>query len=131
MVYPYSTTNYQIYITMRTLRFVFVWLVPCLLFGCSAGSQISNTDEQDVKTYQVDPDQALPQGVASEIFSHYTLLPLETRNDGLIGSIDEIIPYKGNYYILDKQSKAIFAFDAQGKYFRNGLHQRLSERYRL
>ena len=113
---PYTTTNYQIYITMRTLRFVFVWLVPCLLFACSSAPEISNTNEQDVKTYQVNPDQAQPQGVASEIFSHYTFVPLETPKGHLVGSIDEIIPYKGNYYILDKQSKAIFAFDGQGKF---------------
>lgn len=102
---------------MRTLRSVVAGLVcALLLFSCKPDATVSSADMGSAKTYQVDPLQAQPRGVASEIFSHYTFLPLETRSECLIGSIDEIIPYKGYYYLLDKQSKAIFSFDAQGKF---------------
>lgn len=102
---------------MGTLRFVVAgWVCALLLFSCKPDAAVSEADMGSAKTYQVDPTKAQLKGVASEIFSDYTFLPLETKGDCQIASIDEIILYKGNYYLLDKQSKALFSFDAQGKF---------------
>lgn len=91
--------------------------LSCILFAsCTSKPKTSYSDTSYATTHQINPDNAQPQGIASMMFSHYSFVPLETNENFLIGTIDEIIPYKGNYYILDKQSKTIFTFDHKGKF---------------
>ncbi|MGE4568982.1 MAG: 6-bladed beta-propeller, partial [Bacteroidales bacterium] len=78
--------------------------------------KLSISEVENLRTIQVDPDHALTTGLASEIFSQYSFVPLETSQNSLLGSIDELILYNTCYYILDKLSKSIFAFDLNGKY---------------
>jgi len=91
--------------------------LSCILFAsCTSKPKTSYSDTSYATTHQINPDNAQPQGIASMMFSHYSFVPLETNENFLIGTIDEIIPYKENYYILDKQSKTIFTFDHKGKF---------------
>jgi len=59
----------------------------------------------------------------TSIFQSVDYVPLETRNDVLIGFVDKILTDKNYYYILDSQQKVIFIFDKQGKFVdNNSLH---------
>lgn len=86
------------------------------IVACKNKPALSFAEADNLRTLQVDPDQAVSTGYASEIFSHYSFVPLETSLNCLLGSIDELILYNEHYYILDKLSKSIFAFDLTGRF---------------
>ncbi len=86
------------------------------MVACKNKPKLSFSEVENLRTIQVDPDQAQVTGLASEIFSHYSFVPLETTLSSLLGSVDELILYNKHYYILDKLSKSIFVFDLTGQY---------------
>jgi hypothetical protein len=56
---------------------------------------------------------------ASNLVDSCFAIALETNNNNLIGTIDEIRIYNGNIFILDKRiAKAVFVFNMDGKYLR-------------
>ena len=51
-----------------------------------------------------------------DYFSHIELIPLETRDDVLVGYCEEIFFYQNRYYIFDGQQHSIIVFDDQGEF---------------
>lgn len=53
---------------------------------------------------------------ASDLIESYTYIPLETRNESLMGYIRKIIFYKNKIYIRDVETKMVYIFDQSGRY---------------
>lgn len=50
------------------------------------------------------------------LFRDPKVFPLETTENSLISYIDRIVEFNGDYYILDKRMKKVFAFDGSGNF---------------
>lgn len=50
------------------------------------------------------------------LFEKFSLFSFESTSESLLGRIEKIVKYKGNYYVLDKQINSILAFDGEGKF---------------
>jgi hypothetical protein len=60
--------------------------------------------------------------VASDIVNSVTLLPLETNDDFITGSINKILNIDNLYYFLDKKTKTVFIYDETGKSMNKIFH---------
>ena len=55
----------------------------------------------------------------SALFERIDLIPLETVENSLIGSISSVKKYRGNFYVFDRDiSKAVFIFDKHGVFIK-------------
>ena len=84
-----------------------------------------NIDDSDIKSITVDSSNAiiLSEKEAKEVMDFgmfidsIEYIPLETRNDILIGEINRMALHNDRFYLLDKYTaKAIFIFDKTGKH---------------
>ena len=53
-----------------------------------------------------------------DVFDVVGVVPLETKNECLLGHVSKVEVVDGNYYVLDGQRKAVFVFDGQGAFLR-------------
>jgi hypothetical protein len=93
-------------------------LLCCLLVGCKQNvkEEVSNA------VYIIDVDnQATTSGVKfSSIFESFKLVPLETNEKCLIGTITKITVFQDTIYVLDNFiAKALYVFDMNGKFIRS------------
>lgn len=55
-----------------------------------------------------------------DLFFGFELIPLNTGQEGMFGSIDKLTFYNGRYYIMDKTGKRqVLVFDREGNYERS------------
>lgn len=54
----------------------------------------------------------------SDVFDVVGVVPLETKNECLLGHVSKVEVVDGNYYMLDGQRKVVFVFDGQGAFLR-------------
>lgn len=54
-----------------------------------------------------------------DIFSKIEIIPLETSDTCLIGSIDKLILYDSKYYLLDTKQNCVSIFSQDGKFIQN------------
>ncbi|MDR3308533.1 MAG: 6-bladed beta-propeller [Tannerella sp.] len=52
----------------------------------------------------------------TDYFKQVELIPLETRDDVLIGKMTKLVFYQGRYYTLDRQQNIVHVFDEHGKF---------------
>lgn len=94
---------------MKTVNplLLFVWV---FLVSCSGG----RTTETVLVEY-LSPEESHPKW--TELFTdRYEITPLETTSECLVGQIDKIRKYKGDYYILASNGSTLFHFDSNGKF---------------
>lgn len=97
-------------IKIITILFLLLCINSCL----SDKDRISDTNLNVLTIHEADInyDKKL-----SEIVEQVILIPLETKEESLIGRIDKLMEYKGLYYILDRDSrKGLIIFDSNGKF---------------
>ena len=44
------------------------------------------------------------------------IIPLETTDESLLGTVDKLMEHNGRYYVLDKMRKGVLVFDSSGKF---------------
>lgn len=64
----------------------------------------------------VDLPQKMTETCLDTVFSSYTFIPLETREECLIGHIARIIKCPGCYCILDRDNANVFLFEEDGRF---------------
>lgn len=87
-----------------------------ILFSCNNKNSTNNTKKDQIIHFNVsnwEKDQKIPKKVIKKV----RFIPLETKEDCLLGEIDKIISVKNRLYILDRGiNKQIFVFNTEGKY---------------
>ena len=97
---------------------VAVWATATLFCGCNTTSPTQPADDTVVHINVPVRDGAhtLPLSAVADSL-HY--IPLETRDDALVGQIDKLIPLKDRLIIVDKEkSRSIYLYDLQGHLLR-------------
>lgn len=74
-------------------------------------------DNKDFTKVEINLDTKENIVKLSDIADTVTFIPLETKEESRLGSIDKLILENGNYIIVDKQlASAVFVFDQRGKF---------------
>jgi len=87
-----------------SINSVIAFLICILTFSCAEASQ--GPTKIDATKWDKNPDSH---------FASQRIIPLETRDDILMGDIKSIRVYDDTYFILDSRN-TIFRFDKDGKY---------------
>jgi len=96
-------------------------LLPVLLFCMimPAGWRHSgNTDRVNVKQDTAGVDLNSPKKVGklfSDIFSDVSFIPLENGKQSPLSFVNDVLYFKGNFFIKDNTHECIFCFDERGK----------------
>lgn len=98
---------------------LFCILVSVFIISCSK-PQVQQDIPMDGAYYTIDLDGKKETSIPlSSYFKGVRTVILETNEDCLIGSIDEIQVFDKHIYILDSnKSKSLFVFDINGKFIR-------------
>lgn len=102
------------YFEIKTLILLLVFSLT--ISSCDNRKQIKKFNTRKSERISINPkiDNSI---LASEIFQNIKLIPLETNSKSIIGEIDKIQFYDGNYFILDRRKqKAVFVFDSLGSF---------------
>ncbi|HEY9261929.1 6-bladed beta-propeller [Chitinophaga sp.] len=90
------------------MRFsVLVFAIPLLLAMTARA--------QEMTTLRIDP-AAATGGTASQLIEDISFTTLESKNESIFGSIEQLIVTPEYYIILDTQTSAILLFDKSGKF---------------
>lgn len=73
------------------------------------------THAQEMTTLRIDPATAIG-GSASQLIKDISFTILESKNESIFGSIDQMEVTPEYYIILDRQTRAILLFDKSGRY---------------
>ena len=87
---------------------VWMWVVV-LLWGCQNKVKKSN-----LEMIPVDMDRAREVGV-SDVFSEIELVPLETSENNLMGSVYPMV-YRNRYFMRHNQPEGVSCFDSSGHF---------------
>jgi len=110
------------------LAYLLFLLVIC--FSCNRAKQVNETEVPKpepiiedsyvyypIKDNRIMVDLDKPQKASLfDYFSHIELIPLETKDDILIGWCEEMVYYQGRYYVFDIKQARIQVFDKNGKF---------------
>lgn len=111
------------------LKYLFLSLILCL--SCHNRAKQTNEIEEGnpesvsedayvyypIKDNRIPVDLDKPQKASLfDYFSHIELIPMETRDDVLIGWCEEVNYYQGRYYVFDRKQARIQVFDDKGKF---------------
>lgn len=96
------------------------YVLPVLfLFGFSSckpnQEHPDDIDSSSLTIIEVPPNNGLV-GNFRDFFSEVTYIPLETKEESLIGNIDRLAFYDGKLYILDRNNNSLLIFDKEGKF---------------
>lgn len=89
-----------------------------VIFGCHNEKKNTTKGNNEPLYFDVsnwNKDQKIPENVIKEV----KFIPLETKEDCLMGEIVKIISAKDKLYVLDRYNQKIFVFDKGGKYFQS------------
>lgn len=90
-------------------------LVCAFAVSCKEKS-VPGIDESNCEIIQVKGKNLKNDWKYSELFDKVSYIPLETRDECLIGGIDKLKYLGDRFYISDRKTKSVFVFDAQGKF---------------
>jgi hypothetical protein len=82
-----------------------------LLFSCTNNK--TETDNQALSVINLDKSKS---GADTFEFESVQFIPLETRDDCLVGNIDKIVYQNKIFYILDRSQKTVSLFSEEGKH---------------
>ena len=95
-------------------------LTVMLLFcigACSNRSEKMASDPSDIETIRIVVDDAIKEYDATELLDTvFSVIPLETNRDCLIGEIDKLEIKDARIYVTDDMAKSVFVFDMAGKF---------------
>jgi len=94
------------------------WLFFCALAlsGCMHSDDTVTKDVRDNAT-EVALTGAKPENkFFTDVFDTVEFLPLETGKQSYLSFIDDVLYFKGNYFIRDNSQHCIFCFDEDGKF---------------
>jgi hypothetical protein len=96
------------------LKFSFSLLLIAFVFSCNDRDKVAdNTAENVIKINDLELNKRY---LASDVFESYTLIPLETNDDCLIGKCSKIIITDSIIHVFDDQSQSVYLFGMDGKY---------------
>ena len=92
----------------------FAIMVVFFLFQCN---QRTTQNTANVETIQIDVHK-INKGydLTAILDTTYSIIPLETNNDCLIGKIDKLEVKNERIFVTDFMSKSVYVFDMNGKY---------------
>ncbi len=98
-------------ILLRT--FVFV-----LLIGCNSSDRSSKHINKELLTLNLD-DHSFKKCNYSQVFEVSNIVSLEETENSMLGGVDQIVSYKGYFFVLDlRVSKGIYQFTHDGKFIK-------------
>lgn len=95
---------------MKTRGVLLLLAVLCASCGKRAAQPVEAT------VIAVGPDAISDTLLFSSLFSDYTLLPLETVSEAMIGEVSGLLRYGSGYLVRDDQTQVVYAYDAHGRY---------------
>lgn len=95
---------------MKKLLFILT-LIIIILASCANREQNSNVLLEGLTV----PKENHPT-LSSLFTENLTITPLETTDESLIGRIDKIVKFKGDYYICSSNGRHIHHFNSDGKF---------------
>ncbi|MEN7549835.1 6-bladed beta-propeller [Rapidithrix thailandica] len=104
---------------MRNYKIMTHYLVLAVFFinliACTGQEHNTRNGEPALPVIKVNTEDSIKN--YKEIISGTPeLIPLETSENSIIGTIDKLIHYNNKYFILDtRKTKAVFCFDSEGK----------------
>jgi hypothetical protein len=98
---------------MNTRTILFIAFL--LIFGGCKQNKSQETDDSGINI-KVGSENYLDQVNYSSIFDKVEYVKLETTEESLIGSISKIMYAKNQFFILDKQQRALLVFSDTGKF---------------
>lgn len=98
----------------KSLLFM-VFLQILLFIGCKRNSQKLKIHE-NIKLINVQRPLEDKFLTSSDYFDSIDIVPLETTEKSLIASINRIIVYNDNIYILDRKSNSVLVFNISGSF---------------
>lgn len=87
-------------------------LVICSYTSC-CGNEINNNGVIEINVDEIISEKPL---VFSEIFSDFSIIPLETNENCIINNIDNIKIVRDTIYIFDRNAKSVFIFSKIGRF---------------
>ena len=97
------------------MRLILLVLLGLSLIGCNFTNTKNAQDPP--QSIHINPEQSEDHMAWAEIFEDVKYIPLETKEDHIIGKIDKLTVQEDLILILDKRiSKSIFGFDHNGKF---------------
>ncbi|MDR1155141.1 MAG: 6-bladed beta-propeller [Bacteroidales bacterium] len=98
----------------RVLVLLFYLIVLLIFTKCSQNVENS---AGDIQVIQIDMDKIVKSyDMTNIIDTSFSIVPLETNDDCLIGTIDKLEIKADRIYIFDNMSKSIFIFNMDGKF---------------
>ena len=103
------------------------WIVIILMtFGCQYRADDSSFFHKNIPvTTQkgLDPEfqggdaaQFLPVKTLPELFELQQIVPLETRDESIIGVVTDLLFHQNQWFILDQMTCGVYKFDAKGQF---------------
>lgn len=72
-------------------------------------------DNADFQIITVDPEKYAGETDIDKFADSVTFIPLQTTDSLLIGNIEKLLVWNGNFYIWDRITASVFCFDENGK----------------
>ncbi len=92
-----------------------VMLLPCI--GAIECSNHSEKTSSEVETIQINVHKVIKKYDVTEMLdTAFSVIPLETNRDCLIGKIDKLEIKNSCIYVTDDMSKSVYVFDMTGKF---------------
>jgi len=104
---------------MYKYRIILFFVLAQSIIAASCGD--ATTMDKHKPGFVINIDESIETGRQiniSEIFSSYKIIPLETREENLISSIDEIKIVDGLIYIFSQGSKSVDLYTIEGRFIR-------------
>ncbi len=103
-------------VKIKTMRLKEIFIAFLVLTGCSAPNQKSN---QDFRVIDVPLKGDDHQIMMSSFVNSISYIPLETKDECLIGSVDKILVTDDAYYVVDREkTQSVLRFDKSGRFVR-------------
>ena len=103
-------------VKIKTMRLKEIFIAFLVLTGCSEPNQKSN---QDFRVIDVPLKGDDHQIMMSSFVNSISYIPLETKDECLIGSVDKILVTDDAYYVVDREkTQSVLRFDKSGRFVR-------------
>ncbi|MGD9558047.1 MAG: 6-bladed beta-propeller [Mangrovibacterium sp.] len=92
----------------------FTFILVCLFWSCNPRNANRILEYTRIP---INTERALTTLPMSEIFSEVSYIPLETSDENLIGTVNQLLVYQDRFYVLDEdQTQSVYCFTQEGKF---------------